>query len=115
LLPKLYEHVISRVHDVPIVAAVVVDPPNVPSVALHRKFGFQPTVTLIPPDGLPRMVWVHREKEPDLLREQLGLAIDLYKHEDLLNWSKLNNLFYVTVGLVAPPDQARFRLDTFLQ
>ena len=28
-------------------------------------------------------------------------AVDLYVHEDQLNWTKLNNLFYVTGGLLA--------------
>ena len=35
------------------------------------------------------------------LLEQLKIATDLYKHEDNLNWTKLNNLFYINAGLWA--------------
>jgi len=42
-----------------------------------------------------------RRGEPiDALVQQYLLAADLYKHEDALNWQKLNNLFYVTAGLM---------------
>jgi hypothetical protein len=41
------------------------------------------------------------EKEIEVLRQQYPIAVDLYKHEDLLNWNKLNHFFYVTAGLVA--------------
>ena len=29
------------------------------------------------------------------------MALDLYKHEDILNWQKLNNFFYISAGLLA--------------
>ena len=32
---------------------------------------------------------------------QYDIAVDLYKHEDQLNWSKLNHLLYITGGLGA--------------
>ncbi len=32
---------------------------------------------------------------------QYASAIDLYKHEDSLNWSKLHNMFYANAGLLA--------------
>ncbi len=35
----------------------------------------------------------------ELLKFQYAQAINLYVHEDQLNWQKLHNLFYVTVGL----------------
>jgi hypothetical protein len=41
------------------------------------------------------------EIEIQVLRQQYQIAMDLYKHEDLLNWNKLNNFFYVTAGLLA--------------
>lgn len=97
----LYQHVIDRSPPVPIVAAVVADPPNDASAALHRKLGFTPSISLTPPDGMPRVVWVRRPEQPGLLREQLSLAIDLYKHEDNLNWNKVNNYLYVTTACVA--------------
>lgn len=36
-----------------------------------------------------------------VLVEQYKLAGDLYKHEDDLNWKKLNNLFYVNAAMWA--------------
>lgn len=38
---------------------------------------------------------------PDTILEQYKIAVDLYKHEDNLNWTKLNNLFYINAGLWA--------------
>ncbi|MEW6042126.1 MAG: hypothetical protein AB1633_11460 [Elusimicrobiota bacterium] len=36
-----------------------------------------------------------------VLLEQYRCAIDLYKHEDLVNWNKISNLLYVNTGLCA--------------
>ena len=44
---------------------------------------------------------VETDGRMDTLREQYGHAIDLYKHEDTLNWKKLATLFYVNVLLAA--------------
>ena len=41
------------------------------------------------------------ESTLETLLEQYKIAIDLYKHEDNLNWRKLNHLFYVNAGLWA--------------
>jgi hypothetical protein len=41
------------------------------------------------------------ETEIRILRQQYQIAMDLYKHEDLLNWNKLYNFFYITAGLLA--------------
>ncbi|WP_143232588.1 GNAT family N-acetyltransferase [Actinoplanes regularis] len=97
----LYNRVIDRNPDINIAAAVVTDPENRPSTGLHRKLGFRPAISMTPPDGLPRTVWVRLPRSTRMLEQQLHLAVDLYKHEDLLNWQKLNNFFYVTVGLAA--------------
>jgi len=37
----------------------------------------------------------------DILLSQFETAADLYKHEDSLNWSKLNHFLYITAGLAA--------------
>lgn len=37
----------------------------------------------------------------ETLRTQYEFAMELYQHEDNLNWNKLNNLFYVNMGLCA--------------
>ncbi len=39
--------------------------------------------------------------EIDVLINQFYIASDLYKHEDNLNWSKLNHLLYIMGGLGA--------------
>jgi predicted GNAT superfamily acetyltransferase len=98
---RLYERILERAGSGTVIAAVVSDPPNRPSEALHRKMGFQPLTTLTPPDGIPRTVWVRQPVDTKLLESQLSLALDLYKHEDILNWQKLNNFFYISAGLLA--------------
>jgi predicted GNAT superfamily acetyltransferase len=97
----LFHRVLERSTEIPVIAAVVAEPPNRPSTALHQKLGFRPMTVLTPPDGMPRTV---RVTEPDIARvleEQLRLATDLCKHEDLLTWQKLDNYSYVSVGLIA--------------
>ena len=98
---RLYETVVDRNRQTPVIAAVVAEPENRASMALHRKAGFQPFLSLTPPDGLQRVVWLKEADNVDVLFEQMNLAADLYQHEDTLNWQKLNNFLYVTVGLVA--------------
>lgn len=98
---QLYERILQRAGSDVLIAAVVSDPPNRPSVALHRKMGFQPMTTLTPPDGIPRTVWVRQPAHTQLLERHLTLAVDLYRHEDTLNWQKLNNFFYISTGLIA--------------
>ena len=38
---------------------------------------------------------------PRTLLEQYRIAVDLYKHEDSLNWTKLNYLLAINTGLCA--------------
>jgi hypothetical protein len=42
-----------------------------------------------------------KQPNEELLQKQYELAASLYVHEDNLNWSKLNNLFYITSALGA--------------
>ena len=37
----------------------------------------------------------------ETVREQYNIAVELYRHEDDLNWRKLNHLFYANAGLWA--------------
>lgn len=37
----------------------------------------------------------------DVLINEFYIAVDLYKHEDCLNWSKVNHYLYITGGLGA--------------
>ncbi|MEU1803943.1 GNAT family N-acetyltransferase [Streptomyces sp. NPDC019937] len=97
----LYYHVLDQWNESPVIAAVVNDPPNDASARFHHKLGFQELTRMTPPDGLPRVVWVWRKPREAMLHAQYGIAVDLYKHEDSLNWQKLNNFFYITAGLAA--------------
>ncbi|OON72948.1 GNAT family N-acetyltransferase [Streptomyces tsukubensis] len=97
----LYYHILDQWDESPVIAAVVNDPPNHASARFHQKLGFQELTRMVPPDGLPRVVWVWRKPREAMLHSQYQIAVDLYKHEDSLNWQKLNNFFYITAGLAA--------------
>lgn len=97
----LYYHVLDQWRESPVIAAVVNEPPNEASAGFHHKLGFEELTQLTPPDGMPRMVWVWRKPRESMLNSQYLVSVDLYKHEDNLNWQKLNNFFYITVGLAA--------------
>ncbi|WP_030545292.1 GNAT family N-acetyltransferase [Streptomyces albus] len=97
----LYYHVLDQWKESPVIAAVVNHPPNEASAGFHRKLGFEELTELTPPDGMPRMVWVWRKPREAMLHTQYMVSVDLYKHEDNVNWQKLNNFFYITVGLAA--------------
>jgi predicted GNAT superfamily acetyltransferase len=99
----LYRHLMARTMGRTLIAAVVNDPPNDGSRRFHRRLGFSPDYVFNHPDGRPRSVWVH---QPDQASEALSLhqhriAIDLYVHEDNLNWAKLKNYLYITVATAA--------------
>ena len=36
----------------------------------------------------------------EMMLEQYRIAVDLYKHEDLLNWQKFHNLVYINTALI---------------
>ncbi|WP_343041823.1 GNAT family N-acetyltransferase [Streptomyces typhae] len=101
LASMLYHHVLDQWDESPVIAAVVNDPPNDASAHFHNKLGFRELTRLVPPDGLPRVVWVWRKPREAMLHAQYQIAVDLYQHEDNLNWQKLNNFFYITAGLAA--------------
>lgn len=122
LASDLYQHTIKKADGAPLMAAVVLTPANVRSIRFHEKLGFQMVVAETPPDGMGRGVWrldpsaarstdsrtgpsISREQTMQTdsyqsFRAQYETAMNLYLHEDQLNWSKLNNLFYITVGLI---------------
>ncbi|WP_307795147.1 GNAT family N-acetyltransferase [Actinacidiphila acididurans] len=98
---RLYRHVLRQWHASPVIAAIVSEPENVASIAFHREMGFEPLTELTPPDGVARKVWVRRSHREAMLHAQYQVAVDLYKHEDVTNWNKLNNFFYITAALAA--------------
>lgn len=42
----------------------------------------------------------HSEGKRETLIEEYKVAVELYTHEDNLNWTKLNHLLYINAGLV---------------
>lgn len=54
----LYTAFIEKYCYLPIVTAIVADPPNPRSTALHKKFGFKNVFKYTAPDGLPRSIWI---------------------------------------------------------
>lgn len=98
---RLYHHVLEQWTSNPVIAAVVSEPQNEASTQFHRKMGFEELTRLRPPDGRLRVVWVSRKPRESMLQTQYGIAVDLYKHEDIINWNKLNNFLYITAGLAA--------------
>ncbi|MEU5365089.1 GNAT family N-acetyltransferase [Streptomyces sp. NPDC005925] len=98
---RLYYQVLEQWKQSPVIAAVVSDPPNEASSRFHRKLGFEELTRLTPPDGRLRVVWVRRQPREGMLQTQYTIAVDLYKHEDSINWQKLNNFLYITAGLAA--------------
>lgn len=97
----LYRAVLKNEGDRQVIAAVVSDPPNVASQRFHHAMGFEPYRKHTPGDGLERTVWLRKGYSTKLLVRQYKYAVDLYKHEDSLNWNKLNNYFYITTALTA--------------
>lgn len=53
------------------------------------------------------------EQRADILKSQYAIAVDLYKHEDNLNWNKLYNLFYVTLALLLILSSTSKSIETF--
>ncbi len=99
----LYEYLMNTVN-VDIFAAVVMQPKNIASDEFHKELGFQCIGLVQAEDGMKRGIyyWEHPQNmdcDNDILTNQYEMAIQLYQHEDNLNWSKLNNYLYMTGGL----------------
>ena len=54
----LYRAFIQKHQQIPLVTAIVTNPPNPRSIALHKKFGFTCAFNYSAPDGLPRSIWI---------------------------------------------------------
>lgn len=82
--------------------AVVLEPLNKSSIYFHKKMGFKQAFIVKPEDGMKRLIYYKQNHfNEKVVYNQYNVAVDLYKHEDELNWSKMNHLFYVTGGLGA--------------
>lgn len=103
----LYDRFMESVEPLPVVAAVVADPPNLPSVRHHRKHGFLVRGEFIGSDGYSKLLFMNPgalQNDATHLRdliEQYRVATSVYLHEDRTNWIKINNFFYITAGLLA--------------
>lgn len=75
--------------------AIVTDPMNISSLIFHKKIGFVEVKRIIENDSRERLIMV-RYKNQELesfsriMLSQYDTAIDLYKHEDQLTWTKFN-------------------------
>lgn len=102
---RLYHHFMHHINE-DIYLAVVLDPYNASSIHFHKRLAFYQDFELVIEDGRPRGIffWNNPANPPafdqETLLQQYAVAIDLYKHEDSLNWSKINHLFYITASLL---------------
>jgi predicted GNAT superfamily acetyltransferase len=102
---KLYDYYINSVEG-DIYLSIVFEPYNSVSVQFHTKMGFQERFTVIAEDNIKRgiFLWVNHNNgnyyDKEIIMKQYDRAVDLYMHEDSLNWSKLNHFFYSTGGLL---------------
>jgi len=68
--------------------------------------GFQERFTVIAEDNIKRGIFLRVSHnngnyyDKEIIMKQYDRAVDLYMHEDTLNWSKLNHFFYSTGGLL---------------
>lgn len=102
---KLYDYYINSVEG-DIYLSIVFEPYNSASVQFHTKMGFQERFTVIAEDNIKRgiFLWINHNNgnyyDKEIIMKQYDRAVDLYMHEDSLNWSKLNHFFYSTGGLL---------------
>lgn len=90
LMSKLF-----KIIDGDIYLAIVSDPLNIPSLLFHKKMGFVETTRITENDGLGRIIMVRYCNQELKSFSNVGLAqyqtaVDLYKHEDHLTWTKFN-------------------------
>ena len=103
---SLYEDFMNRIEE-DIYLSVVLEPYNAPSMLFHERLGFTMVHEVKENDGLlrgifywnnPKTTCMYNER---VLLKQYQMAHDLYKHEDTLNWTKMNYLFYISASLIA--------------
>lgn len=122
---RLYAHLFSQSDTPRFAAAVVLEPYNETSVVFHERKGFHKLCEIVPPedkDGVLRRrgIWycdrasncppaerwvpVERELDQTLMMEKQHAAIQLYNHEDNLNWTKFGMLITFMMALLAAAD-----------
>lgn len=91
-----------------IVLSIVTKPLNEASVKFNESRGFEMVYRYTPKDEMERGFFLRRNNpelykkyDSNIVLEQYNRAVELYIHEDNLNWSKINHLFYVNGVFVA--------------
>jgi L-amino acid N-acyltransferase YncA len=75
--------------------AIVSRPLNITSLLFHKKMGFVEVARIIEKDELGRIIMVRYKHQESSSFAEAGLvqyqtAVELYKHEDQLTWTKFN-------------------------
>ena len=97
----------EAIRPLPIVTTMQGDPAAIPGMRLSRAQGMTAGEFYAAEDGRQWLVFTHPGALSDDvlslrdLIEQYRVATSLYVHESRTNWTKVNNLFYVTAGLLA--------------
>ena len=90
----LINHLLTFI-DSDIYLAIVSKPLNVASVMFHRKHGFIKAARIMEDDNLERLIYAKykdasQQGYKDFVMSEYQTAVDLYKHEDHLTWTKFN-------------------------
>lgn len=124
---QLYNHLFRVIpQQRPVVAVIVMEPMNVTSCRFHARRGFSEYLDFTPdrdPDGVAhkRSAWIRpartsasflddvrltnvHDRESDIgeiMSDRLGNFVDLYRHEDNLNWTKIGMQCTILFALIA--------------
>lgn len=122
---RLYQYLFETASTPRFAAAIVMEPFNEASISFHERKGFNKLCDIVPPadaDGtvrsrgvwfrdlqkntLPVQRWIPVDSTHDqsLLMEKQHAAIQLYNHEDNLNWTKFGMLITFMMALIAAAD-----------
>lgn len=122
---RLYQHLFETATTPRFAAAIVMEPYNEASISFHERKGFNKLCDIVPPedaDGIlrlrgvwfrdsqkntpPAQRWIPFDSSHDqsLIMEKQHAAIQLYNHEDNLNWTKFGMLITFMMALFAATD-----------
>ncbi|RJP57540.1 MAG: GNAT family N-acetyltransferase [Ignavibacteriales bacterium] len=115
-------HQLFQILSCSIYLAIVAKPLNVTSLIFHKKMGFCEIARITEKDQLERIIMVRYKHQDSKTFVEAGLlqyqiAVDLYKHEDQLTWTKFN-FSVITNGailaMVVPAMTSDFNKTLFL-
>jgi len=92
-------------HKKDIYTSVVLEPENKASINFHNKMGFICILTQTPEDNKRRAIYYRKYKinysyDYNFIFKNYKNAMKLYTHEDQLNWTKINHLLTINMGLI---------------